>query len=329
MKLSIAIIGAGISGLTLAKNLNDFAEVVVFEKARGVSGRMSTRYAEPFYFDHGAHTFTARSKQFQDFLKPHMETGLIAEWQGKVINFDHDKKVTKRLWFEPHLVASPNMNSLCKKMAEGLDIKLNIEVAPLLERQADGWHLTDKNGEPLGVFDWVISTAPPEQTIRLFDTHLPPQTALHHAKMQGCYSLMIGFNRPWEHKWIAAKVHNNPIKWVSINSSKPARNKDVTCIVAYSRNNWADEHIDDDVKQAEAFLLEQFEQVTGIDCTNADYVSTHRWKYAIVEETEKSGAYFDNDKKIASVSDWSRTSRIEECWLGAMQLTENIQKIIA
>lgn len=112
----IAIIGAGISGLVLAQQLAAHAEVIVFEKARGVGGRMSTRYAAPFYFDHGAQCFTARSHEFQSFLKPYMDEGIVSEWHGKVINLEIGKKQTKRLWFEPHLVASPNMNSLCKAL---------------------------------------------------------------------------------------------------------------------------------------------------------------------------------------------------------------------
>ncbi|MDE4959738.1 NAD(P)-binding protein, partial [Francisella tularensis subsp. holarctica] len=39
--IKIAIIGAGIAGLTAAKILKDSAQVIVFEKSRGVSGRMS------------------------------------------------------------------------------------------------------------------------------------------------------------------------------------------------------------------------------------------------------------------------------------------------
>mgnify|MGYP000096997027 CR=1 FL=1 len=41
----IAIIGAGMAGLTVGIQLNDFAIVELFEKSRRVSGRMSTRYA--------------------------------------------------------------------------------------------------------------------------------------------------------------------------------------------------------------------------------------------------------------------------------------------
>ncbi len=322
MQKKIAIIGAGISGLTLAKQLRNHADVVVFEKARGVGGRMSTRYADPYYFDHGAHTFTARSKAFQAFLQPHIEEGLIAQWSGKVISLEIGKKPTKRIWFESHLVPVPNMNSLCKKMAEGIDIRLVTEIAPLTEKQNELWVLHDKEGNPLGEYDWVISTAPPAQTLKLLHVALPDPTPLHEAEMYGCYSLMIGFNKPWDKQWIAAKVRDNPIKWISVNSTKPGRNYDVTCLVALSRNEWADQHIDDDMDEAQKLLLTQFEAVTGINCESADYISTHRWKYAIVDETEKSGVYCDPTQKIAATSDWASTSRIDEVWLNAMSLAK-------
>jgi len=324
MKKRIAIIGAGISGLTLAQNLKHHADVVVYEKARGVGGRMSTRHVDPFYFDHGTHTFTARTKAFQAFLKPYRENGTIAEWSGKVITLEIGKKTTKRLWFEPHLVATPNMNSLCKTLAEGLDVRVTVEVAPLEQKQSGLWVLQDTLGHALGAYDWVISTAPPAQTLRLFQAALPDHSPLHTARMQGCYSLMIGFNKPWDKPWIAAKVRDNPIKWISINSTKPGRSKAVTAIAAHSRNKWADQHIDDTMDEAQKFLLGQFEAVSGIDCRHADYIATHRWKYAVVEETEKSGFYVDSDQGTAATSDWASTSRIEDVWLNAVGLAEDI-----
>lgn len=324
MKKRIAIIGAGISGLTCAQNLKHHADVVVFEKARGVGGRMSTRYADPFYFDHGTQFFTARTKAFQHFIAPLIDDGIITPWEGKIITFKQGAKTTDRLWFEPHYVAYPNMNSLCKKMAQELAVELNTEVAPMAEKHSDGWHLSTKDGITLGVFDWVISTAPPPQTLALFHAALPDNLPLHTARMQGCYSLMIGFSKPWDKQWIAAKVHDNPIKWISINSSKPGRSKNVTAIVAHSRNNWADQHMDDNMDEAQKFLLGQFEAVSGIDCSAVDYISTHRWKYAIVEKSEKSGFYFDSNQGIAATSDWASTSQIEEVWLNAVGLANDI-----
>lgn len=320
----IAIIGAGISGLALARRLSTVAEVTVFEKARGVGGRMSTRYADPFYFDHGAQCFTARSAEFQAFLKPYMEAGSVAEWKGDVVNLEVGKAESKRIWLEPHLVATPNMNSLCKALAVGLDLRTACEVAPLGERDAMGWELQDKEGKALGMFDWVISTAPPAQTVRLFGEYLEEGEPIRTAGMQGCYALMLGFARPWHKPWIAAKVRDNPIKWISVNSSKPGRNSQTTSLVVHSRNDWAEEHIDDDMEGAQAFLLGQFERVTGFDGRQADYISLHRWRYAIVDTTQKPGTLFNAALGLAATSDWCETSRIEEAWQHADRLADSI-----
>jgi len=82
--------------------------------------------------------------------------------------------------------------------------------------------------------------------------------------------------------------------------------------------------MDDDMNEAQAFLLEQFEKVTGIACVAADYLSTHRWKYAIVNETEISGVYVDTQKNLAATSDWASTSRIEDVWHSAVATAESI-----
>jgi renalase len=328
MKKRIAIIGAGISGLTLAENLKDHADVVVYEKARGVGGRMSTRYADPFYFDHGTQFFTARTRAFQNFIEPFIAKGLIAEWKGKVVTYQADKSLKDRLWFEPHYVAVPRMNSLSKQMAEGIDVRLNTEVAALGEKHADGWHLYNKQGDHLGVFDWVISTAPPTQTLNLFQTVLPSDSVLHNIKLQGCFTLMIGFNATWAKPWMAAKVHESPIAWIAINSTKPGRNKDITTIVVHSRNEWAEQHIDDDLQQTQNYLLQQFESITGIACDKPDYLSMHRWRYAHVVETQTAETYLDAKQTTAAIGDWASASRIEAVWLNAKDLAKNIAKII-
>jgi predicted NAD/FAD-dependent oxidoreductase len=48
--LNIAVIGAGLSGLTAANILNTHANVTIFDKAKGPSGRLATRRAESLQF---------------------------------------------------------------------------------------------------------------------------------------------------------------------------------------------------------------------------------------------------------------------------------------
>jgi hypothetical protein len=328
MTKRIAIIGAGLSGLTLANRLQESFDVVVFEKARGVGGRMSTRYSDPFFFDHGTQFFTARTKLFQNFLKPHLDVGLVQEWKGKAITLEQNKKITDRLWFEPHYVASPSMNSLCKSMAEGLSIILNCEIAPLAQKESKGWEIISKDGASHGFFDLVISTAPPIQTARLFQTYLPPDTPLLQAKFLACYTMMFGFNRPWDQPWIAAKILDNPLEWVAVNSTKPGRRKDVTTLVIHSSNSWAEDHCDDALKAAEDFLRSQLQDLIPLNIDNPDYFSLHRWRYALNDkahdDASRTPPYYDPNLQLASVSDWGSRSRIEDVWLEANRLADTV-----
>jgi len=328
MKKKIAIIGAGIAGLTLANRLAPHADLVVFEKSRGVGGRMTTRRADPFHFDHGTQFFTARNKRFEQFLVPHLTSGLIQEWKGKAITLDPQRKVTDRLWFEPHYMACPGMNSLCKEMAQGIDVRLNCEVAPLSDKTGNDRELFDAAGQSLGRVDLVISTAPPVQTCRLFDPFLPDAAPLRHSTMLACFTLMFGLNKKWEKSWIAAKINNSPLEWLSVNSSKPGRDHDLTTLVVHSSNAWAQQHVDDEPGAVETFLRSQLKLVLDFDLDAPDYFSMHRWRYAQLEKAHDDKSrdvpYVDWDQGLASVGDWGSRSRIEDVWLEANLLADQI-----
>jgi len=166
-KKNIAIIGAGLSGLSLADELKPHANITIFEKSRGVGGRMSTRYTDDFQFDHGAQYFTARSKSFKNFLKPFIAQNIVQEWTPKVVTLEVGQKPYKRDWFEPHYTASPKMNMLCKALAKKHDVRIKTQIEKLSQTH-EGYRLIDKNGVQHGPFDWVISTAPAPQTSELF-----------------------------------------------------------------------------------------------------------------------------------------------------------------
>jgi len=213
-------------------------------------------------------------------------------------------------------------------LRKDLNIYTSCEVSPLVHKNGNYWPVFDVNGLLLGEFDWVISTAPAPQTLTLFNRHIEYYHPLRYANMYGCYALMLGFNKPWDRNWIAAKVRNNPIKWISVNSTKPGRAQDVTCLVVHSRNDLAQSHIEKDTEQVKMLLLEQFSQITNIDATNADYVSLHRWSFAIIAKSAKQGFYLDKNLCLAATSDWCETSRIEEVWLHAQRLARYFNNII-
>ncbi len=83
--LKVAVVGAGLSGLVCARVLADHGhEVRVFDKGRGPGGRMSTRRAGPWRFDHGAQYFTVRDSRFARWVESWKKDGLVTPWKGVV-----------------------------------------------------------------------------------------------------------------------------------------------------------------------------------------------------------------------------------------------------
>ena len=136
----IAVIGSGITGLTVARNLQGVGEIQLYDKSTGVGGRMATRSKEGRYFDHGAQFFTVRTKQFKEFLKPFISSDKVARWEPKVLGFSEYGTSHKRYWFEEHYVGSPKMTSLCKQLAKGLNVNLSMTVEEV-EPVGDKTHL--------------------------------------------------------------------------------------------------------------------------------------------------------------------------------------------
>ena len=63
-KPKLAIVGTGMSGLACADGLGQNFEISLFDKSRGLSGRLSTRRGESHAFDHGAQYFRSGTKLF-------------------------------------------------------------------------------------------------------------------------------------------------------------------------------------------------------------------------------------------------------------------------
>ncbi len=324
-KQTIAIIGAGLSGLTLANLLKEAADVTVFEKARGVSGRMSTRYADPYQFDHAAQFFTARSKAFKAFLTPHIASGLVQEWTPKVMTLEKGEKPYKRDWFEPHYVAAPKMNDLCKKLAEHLNVQLPVHIDSVT-KIASGWLLEDKDGKDCGTYDWVISSAPCHQTELLLPDSFAHMDKVKTAKMSACFSLMLGFDKPLALGFEAARVKNSPVDWISVNDSKPAREHKTSLLIT-THHDWSEAHKDDDKSEIQEQLINELSEILEMDLKAAEHKTIHRWLYAGVADAAGEDFLLDAESQLAACGDWCIEGRVEAAFLSGHPLGMQLLKL--
>ena len=268
----IAVVGAGLAGLVLAQALGQDHEVVVFEKSRGVGGRMATRYAGAFEFDHGAQFFTARSDAFGSFLAPLEKRGVITPWHARFAELTRSQVGEIRQWSDeyPHYVGVPRMNAVGKWLARDIDVRTGTTVQALVKEGA-GWRLRTDTAGPPDAFDWVVFTAPPAQTAAL----LPHGSSLLEdcdtINMTACFALLLGFSKSQALAWQATRVRDADISWMSANHSKPGRPPGFS-LVAHSTNAWADTHLEDRPEAVKAHLLSEVSAVAGIDAGAAEYV---------------------------------------------------------
>ena len=316
--MKIAIIGAGFAGLTLAKRLAEQHDVSVFEKARGPGGRMSTRRADPFAFDHGAQYFTVETERFEAFLSPYRTSGLVETWPQ-----DIELVGGARLSSKEKLVAAPGMNSLCKALAVDTDIQAQVHIDHL-KRSGELWKLIDKTGAEIGEFDWVISSAPSVQTAALFPETFSGQPALEQTEMVGCFALMLGFETPLDLPWTALKSGTAPIGWMAVNSSKPGRPEPYSILVQ-SDNAWAETHLEDDPDQVLSTLLSAASELAGIDLSTASHQVMHRWRYAATRTPAGEPFLMDPELQLAACGDWCLGGKVEAAFLSASELADQFE----
>ncbi|MFN3213181.1 MAG: NAD(P)/FAD-dependent oxidoreductase [Henriciella sp.] len=318
--MKVAIIGAGLAGLTLASRLAARHDVSVFEKARGPGGRMSTRRADPYAFDHGAQYFTAETDRFRAFLQPFRETGSIAPWPETVELVGGARLSSKEKW-----VAAPGMNALCKKLAEDLSLQTQVHVERL-KRGPDGWSLIDLNGAKIGPFDWVVSTAPSAQSAALLPKNFTGQSELQKAEMMGCFALMLGFESPLDLAWTALKSGTPPIGWMAINSDKPGRPTPCSLLIQ-SDNEWAEAHLESDPDQIRATLLEAASSLAGTDLSIAPHQAMHRWRYAATRKSTDAPFLLDSELQLAACGDWCLGGKVEAAFLSASELADEFDTL--
>lgn len=321
----IAVIGGGLSGLVSVDKLKNEFDITLFEKSRGVGGRMSTRRAEPYQFDHGAQYFTARTKAFQSFLKPHIQSGLIQDWRGKMVTLEKGKKPYKRTWFEPHYIAAPRMNSLCKYLAQDIDTHFSIEISKITGEPGQ-WFLKDTAQTTYGPFNQVIVSAPSHQTALLLPREFAGLEKIKNVKMSGCYSVMLGLDEIPKLNWDIAEPKASLIGWIAVNSSKPNR-ETAPSLLIQTTNDWAEAHMDQNIEDLENIIIDEFRALSSNVLENIAFQKTHLWRYANTSQSGTEEYFWDSNLKIGVCGDWCIGGRVEAAFTSASNLSEKILKM--
>ena len=321
---TVAIIGAGISGLICARVLADHGvRVTVFEKSRGVGGRMATRRTDDgLRFDHGAQYFTARDEHFQKYVATWLDDGIVGRWDGSIFLLERGR-ISERKTGTERYVAVPGMNAICRQLSQDLDVRLQTLVAPP-RLENDRWQIVSDNGQDLGNFDVVVVATPAPQAAVLLEA--TPQLAdrAAAAKMQGCWAVLVAFDTSLNAPFDAAFVDDSPLAWIARNNSKPQRDERPETWVLHASPEWSTTHMEESPTSVRAFIIASLWKATALEPAPVRYSTAHRWRFALPSEPLAEACLFDEEMKLAACGDWCGGPRVEGAFLSGLAAAERI-----
>lgn len=326
---SAAVIGAGISGLICAHTLaGRGVRVSVFEKSRGVGGRMATRRMQDHLaFDHGAQYFTVRDPRFGEQVRSWQQAGLVAPWMG-LIRVVREGRVDPCETERNRLVCAPAMNTLCRHLAAEIDVRFHCEVA-LLDAVGSFWRLVDHSAACLGEYDFVVASVPGPQAVRLLGPAPDLASQAARVTMQPCWAVLAAFDERLPTGFDGAFVHQSPLSWVSRNSSKPGRSSSPECWVLHASRGWSEDHLEAADEEVVEDLLQALWEATRLRPVRPVVVEAHRWRYAMAKEPLQAGCLFDDDMGLVACGDWCFGSRVEGAFLSGLAAAESVLQSIA
>lgn len=358
----IAIIGGGLTGLftatLLERALSGEAQIdiTVFEKSRSV-GRLATRYrsddqtGKNWQWAFGAQFFTAKTDDFQQFIAPKLASGVLQPWRAHVVtlspadNEDSAPKVApKETWSieQARYISTPKMTSWGRMLADELahtTIVFKTRVAPLNKKpDTPRTELFDDEGQSLGIFDWVICTAPNAQAVDLMaGSGFSEQDHICHAAMQACYTLMLGWDdvarlpksvsADQDTAWDVAYIEDTVLDRAFVEHQKP--NHDILpSVTLHARNDWSEQHVDEDIESVKANMIAAAKQALHWrDDTAPTQIDCHRWRYAatlVDKDDDDQGILVDAKNRWIVSGDWCYQGNIESCYKAAKHTVHTI-----
>jgi len=330
----IAVIGAGVAGATCARGLKEAgADVHVFEKSRGVGGRMATRrrrwtddaqVEHEAAFDHGAPGFTAHSAAFADFVAQRARAQDLVRWVPRMAPGSFVPLEAYECWIAPR-----RMPDLCSRLIDQLPVTLG-QTIDALHAGPDGWRV-EWLGETLGRgFSHVVLAMPPLQAAKLLEPHRHDWAHLgRQQRMLPCWTLLGVAEQPARAPdWDIAWPLGGPLAWIIRNEKKPGRAcaEGLVHWVAHANATWSETHLEMPDDAVHATLLSALDEFLG-EASRWRFSEVHRWRYASVARSEAcaSPAFrFDDALGLGVCGDYLGGAGVEGAWLSGDALARQI-----
>ncbi len=322
---AIAVIGAGISGLSASARLRELGlQVQVMEKSRGLGGRSATRRIGHLGFDHGAQYLTVRESTLEKVLAPLIQRGVVALWEPNIVRLASDRmrspgREAKRF------VGVPGMSTLSRSLRGKSVVTLGTRISSVARLDDRAWTLSGEQGDVYGPFAGVIVTCPaPQAADLLADVSPDLARACAEVEMLPCWATMVAFDSPLQLDFDAAFVDDEVIAWAANESTKPGRSAQPECWTLHAAPAWSRDHLEKDADLISRDMVERFLDISGASSAEPTTRVAHRWRFARSAEPRAYGNLLDPIGRIGVAGDWTRGDRVEGAFMSGFRIADQL-----
>jgi len=305
--IDVAIIGAGIAGLACARRLAAAGRSpVLFDKGRGIGGRVATRRVDGLQFDHGAQYVTARDGGFAGALAELARCGAVANWDTGM-----GRAVT---------VGTPGMSGLARGLGQGLDVRQTALVTAI-SPDGQGWLL--RIGEAEHRAARVVVTVPAPQAVELLGADHALVAPLASVRIEPCLTLMAAVAAPAP--FVTRGDPDDPLSWIAQDSSKPGRPAgDIVAWVAQAGVSFSERNLESDSAALVAVMLPLLCDRLGIAVDRVRHAAGHRWRHARVITPLGQPFLRASEGSLYLAGDWCLGARVEAAWTSGTAVAEDL-----
>ncbi len=311
----IAIVGAGMAGIGTAIALQaSEADVVVFEKSRGLSGRAASRRRDGVIYDHGANFIDLSAhKRVKALVEKNVPSDELVAVEGAIWTHDAEgQRSPGRESGQQRYSHGSGISRLGRALFESSTAALCTETHIAHVRRAEkSWTLHLENGNTAGVFDAVVLTPPAPQAARLVAAEPELDTlcaALEAVPYRAQFSVVLALRATLSaHAGIYAYLNTDgahPVAWLSFESRKRGHVPPGTeVLIVQMAPEWTGAHLDEARETVAQLAQAEAEKLLGTPLSVA-WWDVQRWRYALPDASldvaatgaaEKLGLYVASD----------------------------------
>jgi predicted NAD/FAD-dependent oxidoreductase len=299
-KPKIIILGAGMSGIACALSVYKNFDVQIYEKSRGIGGRLCAKKLPHGLFHFGAQFCTASTIDFQKFLRDSNAISFL----GSAFDVDANSNFETKDYF----VGSDGMHSLLKKYDEVLKIHYNHKAVDLDEKRK---LISFDSGKKIS-YDIIVSSLPLPQTREIFQTEIE-----HDAIFSPCLSVGMSINGSPCYEHNVYKNINKDVAWLGSSSFYNSKRKE-TWVLQFS-------------PKASLNMMDNSDsliQASAENCVrkiiNGKYKIIHsgifRWRYALCNRSNLNNKFTSISDDSFAIGDWNISPRVESAYISGTTL---------